>query len=908
MSLPCTTIAQGTAPVPAPVAETSPATFAQHRIWSYEQARPGRATYNLPLALSFEGPLDTPVLEHALNDVVARHGILRTHFESDGATIEQVVSPTLRLPLPVIDLRLLPPAGREAQAFLLAREEASRPFDLRRLPLLRAQLFVLDETHRILVLTAHQIIFDGRSRVILLRELAASYDARRNGKSSRLPELRSQFSDHARFQRERLPALENDLAWWTGRLANLPEPLPLPIDRPSAAVPTGRGSVEIAALPPALPLEALAHDENVTVTVVLLAAFTALLHRYTAQSDIVVATSSAGRHRPESENLIGLFRNLMLLRTEVSGDPTFRTLLGRTRGVFSDALSHSEAPFEKIAAKLGAENAAARPPGCQIFFAHDRRPLDTINWPGLRVAQLELDSGAAKHDLALHIVESPIGFTARAEYDSDLFSAATIQRLLAHFGVLLRAAVTSPNRPISALPLITEAERRVLIAASNQCAAPFPRDATVHSLIAARARTCAATSAVVFGEKRLSYRELDERANQLARHLQASGVAPGVVVGLLLERGCDLAVATLAVMKAGGAFLVLEGVPKPERAALIAADGRLAMTLCHASLRGDVPPGAGTVITLEDIAKGVARLDAAAPPAPAAPDDLACVLLTRGRGQPARCVELSHRALVNALHSLARNPGASTNDVILSVAEASSSPALLDLLLGLTAGARLVHAPAGAVDDPSKLDILLVQAAATILHVTPSTCDRLLAAGWSGRKTVRIFAGGERLTRSLADRLLPRCRELWHLYGTTETAVYTAANRVTPGTPIVIGRSIGNAQIHLLDRHLQPVPIGLVGAIHLGGESLALGYRGQTALGAQAFVPDPFRREPGARLFATGDLGRRLPGGEIEYVGRVGGEAVSSEPMPVPASGATVSPLRATRRPGRSSSKQSTSL
>lgn len=836
-----------------------------------------------------EGPLDAAVLARALNDVVARHDIFRTRFDIiDGRPI-QVVSPSLNLPVPVIDLRLLPEGVREAQAFRLAREEAARAFEIRRLPLVRAQLFLFEQTRHILVLTLHRGIFDQDSLGILLRELSACYEARRSGGTPGLAPLPLQYAEYAAGQRRHFPSRESCLSWWSAKLSGDPAPLQLPADRPKSGIPGGGGRIEKHELSPALrsSVEALAQREGTNPFTIFLTAFQALLHRYTNRTDFVLGVVVSNRQTPETENLVGPFSIVVPFRADLSGNLPFRRLLERVRVEVLDVFAHSHAPFESLPGRYG--NPAV---SCPVQFSYQRTASELAGWPGLRLQELELESGTCQCELAFHVVESAAGLSVRATYDAELFSPAVIQRLLAHFGVLLQAAVSRPPCLLAELPLLTPAERHRLLSEWNNTSAAYPRDTTVHELFSARAAAEPESVAVASAHGKLSYRELDHRSNQLGRHLRAAAVRPGQLVGLCVERSPDLVVGLLGILKAGGAVLPLDPFLPDSAKARLMADARPNLILTHGPLRHSFPPDACRVLQLDAEAADIHRADEAGLAPVAGPDDFAWLASTAGTGGQSKSVELTHRTIVSSLHALRRLAGLTGADVVLAAAPLLSPDAISELLLPLIFGARVELASTEEMTDPGQLAARAATCRPTLLQAAPSKLRQMIEAGWTGDKSLRVLSSGEPLPRDLADRLLPCCGELWNLYGAAETtggclAAPVAAGRSAP----VVGRPLANVQIHLLDSRLQPVPVGIPGEIYVGGDTLAARYRRQPTETASQFPADPFRRLPGTRLFRTGDLARRLPNGEIEFLGRLDQrtacrlapvQVTRAEPVPCP--------------------------
>lgn len=846
-----------------PGLEFVPASLPQEQLWALLEKYPDRPLGNFPLALNLEGPLDPALFVHALNDVVKRHDILHTKFEFDMGRLRQVVVAPLHVPVPVVDLRLLAPGVREAQAFRLAQEDAARPFDTHRLPLMRAQLFILEQSRHILVLTLHRGIFDHESPAIFLRELAACYEARRTGNKPPLPTLARQYPDYARSAGD--PPTESAQDWWRAKFASDPLALRLPADRTHSGTRSASGRTEKIELSAALccSIRILAHREGTNAFTILLTAFQALLHRYTNLTDFVVGLGASDRPMSEMENLLGPCTRLVPCRSDLSGNPRFRVLLERVRQEMLETYAHTSGlSFDNLPGRY--RNPAL---ACPVQFIHERREADLVNWPRVRLQELELDTGACACELSLRLIESVGRWTVRAVYDAESFSPATIQQLLAHFNVLLQAAVSQPEARLAELPLLTSVERRRLLHEWNNTRVAYPRDTPVHELVVTQATIQPDAPAVACTGLHLTYRQLDEASNQLGRHLRAAGVRPGRLVGLYLDRSPQLAVAALGILKAGGAVCLFDPSFPPTSAQVESA--RLDLLLTLAARRQRFLSTGVRLLLLDTEAADIRREDAAVIIPIAGPDDFCWLAWSAGTGGNAKPVEFSHRAIVSMLYARRSLGGITASDVVFGAAPLHSINAATELLLSLVFGARLELATAEELAEPAALAVHLTSSEATFLQAPPSLCSALLSAGWSGGKSLRLHCSSEPLSRDLADRLLGSCKELWNTYGTTETVGACLATPAVRGlAPPSLGHPFGNAHIHLLDAELQPVPVGLPGEIYVGGDALASGYRHDLAGTLDQFPSDPFTRTPGARLFRTGDLACRLHNGEIEYLGR----------------------------------------
>ena len=803
-----------------------------------------------------------------------RHKSLRTCFRAVEGQPVQVIQPVASLEMPAVDLRGLPEPEREAKAKQLCMEEARRPFDLTRDILLRARLFRLGEADHIFFLNMHHIASDGWSVGLLVRELRALYEAFVEGKPSPLPELPVQYVDFAVWQREWLQGevLEKQLGYWKKQLEGAPALLELPTDHPRSAAQSYRGALTPWELPKPLllALGELSRREGATLFMTLLAGFQTLLHRYTGSDDILVGSPIAGRNRTEIEPLIGFFVNTLVLRGDLSGNPSFRAFLGRTREAALGAYAHQDVPFERLVEELHPERNMSHSPFFQVMFVLQNAPWEAAELAGLEVTPMLIHSGTSMFDLTLFVREREGVLHAAVEYNTDLFEAETIGRMLGHYQTLLEGIVANPEQRLSDLPLLTSAEREQIVVDWNWTEVTYPRDRCLHELIEEQVERAPDAVAVVFDDKQLTYRQLNERADQLARYLQGLGVGPDMLVALFLERSLDMVVGMLGVLKAGGAYVPIDPTHPSKRLAFMLADAQPLVLLTQERLQSKLPPHRSHVVVIDAGGPPAARLKrASAPDRACSPGDLAYVIYTSGSTGEPKGVEINHSAVVNMLASMQRRPGLSAEDTMLAITTLTFDIAALEIFLPLVCGACVVIAGSETIRDGVALINLIERSGASVLQATPATLRMLLDAGWAGAPRLKVLCGGEAWTAELASLLLPRCDSLWNMYGPTETTVWSAVAKVKAGRAIVIGSPIANTQIHILDRHLQPTPIGVPGELHIGGIGLARGYHNRLELTAEKFIPDPFRSEPGARLYKTGDLARYLPNGAIEYLGRM---------------------------------------
>ncbi|HKS35991.1 MAG TPA: amino acid adenylation domain-containing protein [Verrucomicrobiae bacterium] len=849
-----------------------PVSSGQKRLWFLEQFQPDNPLYNVPIALRVEGPLDAAALEHAVNQVIQRHETLRTCFDTQSGEPVQIIAPSLSWKLPVVDLASHPPIDRDAEAMRLAGVEAQRPFDIKQLPLFRAKLLRFSPNEHVLVLIWHHIICDGWSLGVFFKELVAFYEGHSTGRTVELPELRIQYADFAVWQRERLKTVDKQLAWWKKQLGGSLPVLELPADRPRPAVQTYSGAVERLALPVELrdALNRVGRREEATLFMTLLAAFQTLLHRYTGLEDILVGSPIAGRNLTETEELIGCFINTLVLRGDLSANPTFRELLGRVREVAVAAYANEDVPFERLVEELQPGRDLSHSPLFQVMFALERAPFEDLRWPGLKLTPVGVDSGTAKFDLTLYMTESAEGLTARMEYNTDLFDGNTIQRMLKHFRVLLEGVVADPDKHLSDLPLLTEAERHQVLIEWNETRSELPRELTIHELFERQAAETPDAVALVFGGQQLTYRDLDGAANRLARHLQKLGVGPDALVGLCVERSPVMVVGLLGVLKAGGAYLPLDPAYPRERLAFMLEDSGASVLLTQKKLLASLPKHKVRKICHDSEWRLISRESAERPSVGALPEHLAYVLYTSGSTGKPKGVQIPHRAVVNFLNSMRRRPGLTREDVLLAVTTLSFDISGLELLLPLTVGARVMLASREEAADGAQLAARIAQGGVTVMQATPSTWRMLFDSGWQGSNSLRVFCGGEALSSDLANRLLERCAELWNLYGPTETTIWSTVAKVEPGADsIVVGGPIDNTQTYILDNHLQPLPVGVPGELFIGGTGLARGYLKRPELSAEKFIRHPFSADADARLYRTGDCARWRGDGNIELLGRL---------------------------------------
>jgi amino acid adenylation domain-containing protein len=837
-----------------------PLSPAQERVW-IEQARdPASAFYSEAMAFRLGGPLRAPLLEQALRQVVRRHEILRTVFANADGELVQRVGDDAGRGFACADLRALSAAAREAEAMRLAHEQAQRPFDLERGPLFRLSLLRLDEDEHLLVFTVHHIVFDGWSTGVFFDELFTLYHDIAAGQPPSLPAPACQYADFAAWQREELAGAETrrQLAYWTERLAGMTGALPLPADHPRPAVPGRRGGRASFTVPPALAAElrALGRQEGCTLFMVLLAAFTLLLHRYSRQGEIAVGMPVTVRRRRELERLIGLFTNTVVLRTPVAGARSFRQLLARVRGTVVGAQANQEVPFERVVQALRPERDPGHTPFFQVMFDLKKIPLFPVERLGLTLEPLELHTGTAKFDWALSMWEAPVGLVGNLEYSTELFDPPTIERAVEHYQRLLAAVAADPAGPLAERSLLSAAERQQLLEASIAPAADPLGETRIHRVIAAEAARRREADAVLCGEQRLSYAELDTRANRLAHHLRARGVGPEVRVASCLEPSTERVIAFLAVLRAGGALLPLDPGHPADRLAFMLEDAGATVLLTHSSIFPRLPATSAQVVCLDGVDQEIAALPATPPDERATADSIAYIIYTSGSTGRPKGVQVPHRGLANVAAAQRRLLGVGPDDRVLQFSSPSFDASIFEMVMALAAGATLCLGRRDQLLPGEPLERFLRERAISVVTLPPAALAFPPAGELPALRLVTV--AGDVCPADAVERW-GRGRRFLNLYGPTESTIWATAEECAAGAaPPPIGRPIPGTRAYVVDAELQLVPAGVPGELCLGGAGMARGYLGMPNLTAERFVPDPFAAEPGARLYRTGDLARWL--------------------------------------------------
>jgi len=861
-----------------------PLSFAQQRLWFLEQLEPD-GPYKVPATFRLRGPLQVAALERSVNEIISRHEVLRTTFaEIEGRPV-QIVAPRLTLSIPVEDLSRLPEVERAERLKRIAARLRGQPFDFVRGPLVGAALLRLAEEEYHFWFLMHHIVSDGWSIGVLLKELSAAYEAFASGRQPELPKLPIQYADFAVWQRAWLQGetLDRQMKYWKERLGEKVPTLELPTDRPRPPVQSYRGAslTHLMDLRLTGQLKALARRERVTPYMFLLAVFKTLLGRYTRQDDIVVGTPVANRNRTELEPLIGFFVNTLVLRTDLSGDPTFRELLGRVRDVTLGAFARQDVPFEKLVEELQPERDTSRTPLFQVMFSLQNAPLPPLRMGDIEISLLDDETEVSQFDLSFDVTERADGLLCTLEYNTDLFSGATVRRMLKHFAVLLNAAVTDPSASLGALPLLTDQERHQLLFEWNETRRDFPRDGCVHELFEEQVARAPEAVALVCGDERLTYAELNARANQLGHHLCTCGLKAETRVGILLERSVEMAVALLAVLKAGGGYVAFDPSYPAERLRYMLEDSGVTLLLTQQNL---MPNDFQVHSILLDVERdAITERDTQNVHSDAEPSNIVYLVYTSGSTGRPKGIVIEHRSLVNAAYAFINNHRMTERDHLLQFASLSFDVAAEEFFSAWLSGGCIVMRPEAVISYADFVS-LLRQEEVTIVNLPASFWLEWLTAmndkGLEIPSTLRrVIVGNEKtLEETLAkwQRTVGQQVEWCNAYGPSETTITvsnyepaTTSSAREEKSVVPIGRPSLNAELYVLDPAQQLVPTGVAGELYIGGAGLARGYHNQPAQTAERFIPHPYSKNAGERLYRTGDLARYRADGNIEFLGRV---------------------------------------
>ncbi len=848
------------------------ASFAQERLWFLHQLDPQSVAYNVPRAIRIRGSLNFDVLHWSLNEIVVRHAPLRTRFALIDGSLRQIVDEEVSIDLPVVDLSDLQEDERASRAKELIEHEAALPFDLSSGPVLRARLLRFDAREHLLLVMMHHIVSDAWSAGVFFQELTTLYQ------NAPLAPLKLQYADYAEWQREWLQGdvLEEQLRYWRNKLKDAPAVLDIPTDRARPA-PTTRGASCTISISESLTreLRELSSAAGATLFMTLLSAFSVLLHRYSGEDDIVIGTPSAGRNQVEVENLIGFFINTLPLRIDLANNPTFATLLSRVKQTALEDYEHQDLPFEKLVEELKPER-SNRMPFFQVMFQYQHAPRLVADVGDLTFLAEPVESATSKFDLSLGAYERDEVLKFQMEYSTDLFDEETIRTMLARFTILLQSIVTHPELSVGQLSIMADAERRQLLVNWNNTDEDFGPFENLQEKFERQVVEKPDATAVVFENQQLTFAELNTRANKLAHYLRKAGVDREAPVAVFLERSLDMIVGLLGVLKAGGAWVPLDVSYPKERVVYVLEDSKARVVLTHEQWRAALPESDCRLVSLDSDWEQIENESSANPITTATAESAAYVIYTSGStGKPKGVVGL-HGATVNRLEWMYRRYPFAPNEVCCQKTSLSFVDSTWEIFGPLLSGVPLVIFAADVVRDVERFIDALEKSSITRLVLVPSLLRAMVATGDGiGRRLSRLkswTSSGEALSLALADSFRHHFPDatLLNLYGSSEVAADVTYYEVTHTTwaDIPLGRPIANTQVYILDSNLEPVPVGVTGEIHIGGANVARGYLDRPELTAEKFIPNAFAKSPGQRLYKTGDLGRFLKTGDVEYRGR----------------------------------------
>ena len=871
---------EGIDPTKLPIIPTNreskptPLSWGQERLWFLDQFEENSTTYNLLLGVTINGTLDIGTLQKSLDTIIERHEVLRTNFQEIDGHAVQIIKPAATWPLTIENCP-------ESEITKYIHQEQQKPFNLATDILVRATLLKISHSKYILLITRHHIVWDGWSTGIFLQELSTIYQSYIQGKNPNLTPLTIQYADFSQWQREWLTEeiLAEQIKYWQENLKNAPSLLQLPTDKPRPSIMTFNGKSQqlIINQEIAEKLQLLSRETGTTLFMTLLAVFSTLLYRYSNQEDILIGSPIANRNKAEIEPLIGFFVNTLVLRTLFSENLTFTELLQQIKQTTLSAYNHQDVPFEQIVDAVKVERSLSHSPLFQVMFVLQNTPSETIKLPDATLTPLTLEKETTNFDLTLDIEPSEQGLVANWEYNSDLFEDATITRMLGHFENILTSVLANPQQQVNQINLLTAAERNQLLLKWNDTKVDYHQNKCIHQLFEEQVNKTPDAIAVIFENQKLTYQELNQKANQLAHYLQQLGVKPETLVGICVERSLEMVIGLLGILKAGGAYVPIDPNYPTERIAYMLSDSNAQLLLTQSSLLADFTEYQKPIICLDQDWAKINQESVDNVISQVKTENLVYIIYTSGSTGKPKGVQIQHQGLVNFLTSMEKQPGLTEKDVFNAVTTICFDIAGLEIYLPLIVGAKVVITPREIATDGMRLLQQIKDEKITIMQATPATWQMLLTAGLNKEtlqknkiNKIKMLCGGEALTTQLANQLLENGGELWNLYGPTETTVWSMVQQVTKTDDVVvvpIGKPIANTQIYILDSKLNPVPLGVVGELHIGGDGLARGYLNRPELTAEKFIQSPF--SPHQKIYKTGDLARYLPDGNIEYLGRI---------------------------------------
>ena len=861
-----------------------PTSSGQQRLWFLDQFLPLSATYNISFILKFKGDLNMNALQKSLLEIISRHEILRTTFVTSKDKIMQLIHPSIELDF---NVTVMKQENIREEAMKIAEKEAKRPFNLQKGPLLRTRILELEKNEHWLILNIHHIVFDGWSTKVFFKELSTLYEGYVLNKPVILPELPIQYADYSLWQHELLQSdnLKEQLEYWNQQLGDKSSVLELPTDYTRPKRQTYRGNLLKFNLPKDLSdkLHTLSHQEDSTLFMTLLAAFKTLLYRYTGQENLLIGTPIANRQQEEIENLIGFFVNTLILKTDLSNNPSFRELLQRVRDTTLNAYSHQDLPFEILVEKLQPERDASYSPLFQVMFTEQNSNLSVIQLPELTMSVEEVYNGTSKFDLTMFVSDERDGIVISIEYNSNLFDESTIRRMANHYQTLLESIVANVNQSISELPIMEKEEITQLLSKNDYSYNEPVTDICIQTLFELQVQKTPDAIAAIYGDQRITYRELNEQANRLGHYLRRSGVKSDTLVGLCVERSLSMIIGILGILKAGGAYVPLDPTYPKERLSFMLKDSHVTILVTEEHLVQEIQPHQTRMICIDKDWCEIKKESSKNPSLKTHGNDLAYVIYTSGStGNPKGCL-VQHDNVVRLFTSTNHRFHFNENDVWTLFHSYAFDFSVWEIWGALLHGGRLVVVPPSVARSPEDFYKLLIKERVTILNQTPSAFWQLdqvdKHSSLSDCLSLRlIIFGGERLEfsrlRSWMERHEGEKLELVNMYGITETTVHVTYRKITKedikgGSRSYIGEPLSDLDLYVLDSYLQPVPVGVVGELYVGGAGVTRGYHNRPNLESERFITNPFSPDTGARLYRTGDQVRRLSNGDYDYVGRI---------------------------------------
>jgi amino acid adenylation domain-containing protein len=874
-----------------PSTSVFPLSYGQRALWFLYQIAPQSPAYNFALAVRIRSAVDVPALQRAFQALINRHAVLRTNYTVQNGEPVQKVDAHRQVCFEQVDASTLDDETLRKRV----AGEYRRPFDLEQGPLLRVTLFTQSAHNHVLLLNTHHIAFDLWSLVILMEELRVLYPAERNDARAALPPLKAQYMDYVTWQADMLAGDEGEQHWsyWQKQLAGDSPELNLPIDRPRPPTQTYSGASHAFDLSDEVveQLRSLARAERTTLYTVLLAAYQVLLYRYTGQQDIVVGSPMLGRGRPEFKGIVGYFANPVALRGDLSGDPSFKTFLAQIGQVVLEAMEHQDYPLALLVERLKIARDVSRSPLFQVLFTFGKlqdaqeaaelfvqsRTVTAVNYGGLELETFALGQQEGQFDLQLEMDDTGHSVSGILKYNTDLYDVATIARMVGHLQVLLASIAENPDQSVALLPILTASERRQILVDWNDTAVDYNLGQCLHQRIEAQVERTPDATVLLFQAKSLTYRELNERANQLAHFLRTLGVGPETLVGVCMRRSLDMVIGLLGILKAGAAYVPLDPDYPPQHLDFMVQDSQVPVLLTQSRLVPALPEHQAKTVCLDADWEAIGLQSTANPTNLTESGNMAYMIYTSGStGRPKGTVN-THRGISNRLLWMQDFFQLTETDRVLQKTPFSFDVSVWEFFWPLMTGACLVVTKPDGHRDSGYLVQVIAEAGVTTLHFVPSMLQAFLEERDLERcaSVKRVICSGEALPHDLQERFFSRMPQgiaLYNLYGPTEAAVdvtYWACRRGSEQRTVPIGQPVSNTQIYLLDPHFRPVPVGVPGELYIGGVQVARGYHGRPGLTAARFIDDPFSDVPGARFYKTGDLARFRPDGNVEFLGRM---------------------------------------